>query len=744
MLNGMKQFGRELGSIGRNYKVLIPVLAVILIPVLYSALFLGAFWDPYGRLSDLPVAIVNNDKGAEFNGKTLQIGSDFTGQLKQNPQFDWQFVSKEEAEAGLTDNKYYMAIEIPEDFSEKTTTLTSDRPTAARLSFMPNESYNFLASQIGNSAVEKMKALLNKEVTEAYARTVFGQMELLASGIGQASDGAGQLADGTAKAKDGARLIEQNLSKLAGGSVSLQDGIVKLEAGGGQVKQGAAQLSDGAAALSEGLTRLNAAGQELGAGAAALGHGAESLRTGSASLSGGLARLAEGSGRLVAGSDQAEQAAGQLAGGLGRAAAGTVKLEQGAEQLEQSLAQLAQADPALGQNAEFQKLLAASRQLAAGLGEAKQAQQQLSAGAEQLHTGTVQVKEGIAALNVGIGEARTGGEQLAAGGQQLVTGAGRWQAGMEQLGGKLTEAKNGGEALAAGAKQLNGGAVDLYQGLGKLKENVVPFVDGTVQLEGGAKQVADGLLTLGDGSRQLADQLGEAKGKTAGLQATDAMYDMFAGPIDLDVEKVNEVPNYGTGFAPYFISLGLYVGALLLTIVYSVREPAALPANGRSWFWSKALTLVTVGIVQALIVDAALLFVLRMDVQSVPLFILFSLITSVTFMMLIQFLVTVLQNPGRFVAIVVLIFQLTSSAGTFPLELIPNWLQKVTPWLPMTYSVAGFKDVISSGDTASMWANAGVLGLFAVLFAALTLLYFVVTHRKQHRPAAQPTTATMA
>ncbi|MEF3304058.1 YhgE/Pip domain-containing protein, partial [Paenibacillus sp. GYB003] len=443
--------------------------------------------------------------------------------------------------------------------------------------------------------------------------------------------------------------------------------------------------------------------------------------------------LAEASGQLAAGSGQTEQASGRLADGLGQSAAGAAKLEAGAAQLTQGLEQLAASNAQLAQDAGFQKLLASSKQLAAGLTEAEQAQQQLSDGAKQLHDGAAQLNAGLAAVDGKLKEAQAGARELAAGGQRLASGAATWSAGMTQFGGKLAEAKDGGAALAAGAKQLSAGAAELNDGLASLKANVAPFVDGTMKLENGAQQVAAGLLQLDDGSHELSGKLSDATAKTSGLQPSDSTYDMFAGPIELDVQKVNEVPNYGTGFAPYFLSLGLYVGALLLTIVYSVREPAVRPANGWSWFWSKALTLALVGVVQALVADAALLFILDLNVKSVPLFVLFSILTSVSFMMLIQFLVTVLQNPGRFIAIVVLIFQLTSSAGTFPLELIPAWLQHVTPWLPMTYSVAGFKDVISSGDYDAMWHNAAVLGLFAVLFAALTLVYFTATHRKTRK-----------
>ncbi|MBP1994057.1 YhgE/Pip domain-containing protein [Paenibacillus eucommiae] len=726
----LKQFGSELSSIGRNRKILISVIAVLLVPVLYTAMFLGAFWDPYDRLQDLPVAIVNADKGTEFNGTELHIGDDFVEKLKDNPQFDWAFVTKEEAAAGMENNTYYMTIEIPDDFSEKTTTLTSDHPTAAHFTFLPNESFNFLASQIGNTAVEKMNASLNKEITEVYARTVFEQVEQMVDGIGKASDGAGKLADGTTKAKEGAIQIEQNLSKLVNGTLTLKDGVSKLQAGGERLNQGGAALSGGAGKLADGLTRLYEAQQQLGAGSEALGTGADSLRTGSASLSGGLSQLAQGSGTLVSSLEQAEQASKQLAAGLDQSGAGSAQLEESAAQLAKGLEKLAEQKPELAQNAEFQSLMAGSKQLAGGLTGARTAQEKLGNGADQLNEGLVQLKTGLSTFDSKLKEASAGGQKLAAGGQQLADGASKWNEGLNHFASKLEEAKKGSVELAAGAKELTGGASELNQGLIQLKTSVNPFVDGSVQLKDGAQQMTSGLLQLDDGTHELAGKLSEATAKTSELHASDSMYDMFANPVQPEVQKVNEVPNYGTGFAPYFLSLGLYVGALVLTIVYSVREPAVRPTSGLNWFWSKALTLAAAGIIQALIADVALLWILDLEVKSIPLFMLFSIITSITFMMLIQFLVTTLQNPGRFIAIVILIFQLTSSAGTFPLELIPNWLQKVTPWLPMTYSVAGLKDVISSGDYTSMWKHAAILGLFTIIFAAITLVYFVRLHSK--------------
>lgn len=263
-----------------------------------------------------------------------------------------------------------------------------------------------------------------------------------------------------------------------------------------------------------------------------------------------------------------------------------------------------------------------------------------------------------------------------------------------------------------------------------MKSSADSMTSGTKQLEEGATEMASGLTALQDGSQELSTKLSDASSESSELSLTDAMVGMFAEPIELDVEPVTDVPNYGTGLAPYFLSLGLYVGAMLLTIVYSVKEPAVRPANGWSWFWSKALTLMAIGMIQALIADAALIFMLKMDIQNISLFIMFSVVTSITYMMIIHFLVATMGNPGRFIAVILLILQLTSSAGTFPSELTPDWLQHVSPWLPMTYSVAGLKDVISSGEFSRMWNDVGLLAIYAIAFAVLSLTYFIITHRK--------------
>jgi len=671
-MKGLKQYWKEISAIGRSPKLLIPVIGIAMIPVMYSGMFLGAFWNPYGNLDKLPVAIVNSDRGTTYEGKEMRIGQDFVDELKENKTFDFRFVGRADAEEGLKNNDYYMAIEIPAGFSESAATLTTDKPSPAQLVFMPNESSNFLASQIGNNAVEKMKTELGREVTKAYASAMFDQIRELADGLGQASDGAGEIASGTGDARDGARKLEENLNKLATGSASLKDGIAKLMAGGADLEKGASGLKQGAGGLA-----------------------------------GGLKKLGEAGGRLESGAAQAKDGAAGLAAGLAQSAAGAEKLDAGAGQVAGGLEQYAQAHPELAEDEAFRKLVAASKEVAAGAEAANQGQRQLAAGADKLSAGTAGLEDGL-----------------------------------KSFVAKLGEAGQGGAALEQGAGRLSEGASALKGGLGSLSGGIDRFADGSAKLDDGAREMAEGLVKLTDGTGELSGKLTEAAQKTSGIKDGDDVVDMFASPVELDVVKTNAVPNYGTGLAPYFISMGLYVGALLLTVVYQAKEPIGRPSGGWSWFVSKLLTMTTIGIVQALVADAILLYGVGLEVRSVPLFVLLSVATSVTFMAIIQFLAASMQNPGRFLAIILLIFQLTSSGGTFPLEMVPGWLQNVGAWLPMTHTIAAFKAVVSSGDYDVLRRNVGWLAIYFAAFAALSLAYYLMAYRKEYKKNRTPSRGT--
>lgn len=713
-MKSISVFFQDLVTSFKKPKVIIPIIVVLFIPVLYSGMFLAAFWDPYGKMNEIPVAVVNEDTGAEYEGKSLQVGKDLIEELKKGNDFSWKFVSREEADKGMKANEYYMTIVIPENFSSQATTVMDENPQPAELVFEPNEGYNFLAAQIGGTAVKEIKSKVSAKVTEAYTETLLEQVEKVSGGLNDAGSGASTLNEGAAKLDEGAEKLKENLSKLVAGTNKLNNGITPLKKGVGDLSKGAADLQTGAAKLSGGLNQLKAAEQKLESGATQAYDGGVKLQN-------GLESSVEGANKLKAGLASAQEGSGKLVAGLESSSEGSAKVAEGAKSVAQGLEQLAKSNPELAQSPAVQQLLGASKAVAQGSEQVQQAQAQLLQGSRELHSAHGQLLQG--------------GEQLAQGQQQLAQGAGQLTSGQKQLtdglklfGGKLSEAAAGGHELAQGAGKLSAGARKLGDGMGQLSGGVETLASGSKQLGAGAGELKNGMDKLTEGSGELASKLNEAAEKTSGVKKNDKLVSMYAEPVQVKEQKISEVPNYGTGFSPYFLSLGLFVGALISTLVVPLRGSSVADASAWNRFVSRALAFTGMGLAQSLMASLLVLYGLGLEVKSVPLFFLFSFVTSLCFMFIIQALVTWLENPGRFLAILMLIFQLTTSAGTFPLELIPDWMKAFNPLLPMTYSVSGYKAVVSTGDFSHAWNQLAVLAGFGVVFLALTLLYFV-THK---------------
>ncbi len=828
-------FLSEWKQILTNKRVLIPIIAVAFVPLLYAGMFLWAFWDPYEYLSDLPVAVVNEDAGADYEGEHLELGEELVDELKDNDEFEFHFVPKKEGYRDLENRKYYMLIEIPKNFSENATTLMDEKPKKLELKYVPNEAYNFLSSQIGETAAKEIRAEVSKAVTSTYAETMFDKVGDVAEGLEKASDGSKKLDDGAKDLADGSKELKDNLEVLASSSIEFENGVTKARSGSGELADGSHDLADGMNQLTDASGKLTGASKDVQKGSQALNSGISQVNNGLQELNGKVPDLVAGtgkvqdglnqlqsqlpkqmaesigakiqasSGEMNAGLDQLNQGinkslknelAPKLSSGVSSAVSSQISSEVGAavDQLEGTItemqkkqmealytsllkngvpketvdgifAEMAKESPSTeaikGQlqeklgNMEGQIQAGVEAgvnqgidQATAGINEGfnqyksevnkklggssagldKEIQQAIDPVFDQLSNGLGAIQSGQVALQEGVHQLSNGAKELQDGSSKLSTGQKEYVNNMEVFNQKIKEANSGAHQLSDGANELSNGMGQLADGSSKIK-------DGSQKLADGSGKLSDGTTELQDGTTELHEKLSEAADEAGSVDADDDTYDMMGSPVDVDKKEVNPVPNYGTGFAPYFISLGLFVGALLMTIVFNLRDPAINPRNGITWFLGKFGVVAITGVIQALLVDAILLFGLGIEVRSIPLFMFVSIITSLAFMTMIQLLVTTLGDPGRFIAIIILILQLTTSAGTFPLELIPKIIQPLNNLLPMTYSVQAFKAVISSGDYSFMWQNVGILLLYLLGCAALTMAFFIVKNNVNHKKA---------
>jgi len=188
-------FSSEFKRIFNKKSVLISVAVVLLVPLIYAMIMLSPKWGPQDNIDNIPVAVVNNDRGADQDGTVVNIGDELVENLKANPTLGWDFVSSEEADKGMDDMKYYMLIEVPEDFSENAITVMDDEPVQPELKFVQNEGLHYMAAQVTDTAIETIKTQLSTQITETYVQTVVDQLGGVGDGFSEAADGADQIND---------------------------------------------------------------------------------------------------------------------------------------------------------------------------------------------------------------------------------------------------------------------------------------------------------------------------------------------------------------------------------------------------------------------------------------------------------------------------------------------------------------------------------------------------------------------
>lgn len=331
---------QEWKSLWRNKILMIVLVFIIAIPAIYTTLFLGSMWDPYGKLDNLPVAVVNLDEPVEYEGETLNVGKKLVDKLKEDGSLCFNFTDADQAERGLKNGTYYMVITVPKNFSENATTLMDAVPKKMELDYKTNPGTNYIAMKMSETALEKIKTSVAQEVTKTYAETIFDKISEAGDGMKDAADGAGEIYDGTEKLADGNKTISDNLKTLSEGTLTFKDGTSELKVGLSSYLDGVNQLSDGSTTLANGATSLLTGALKLNEGANSLSDGTKTLTSGTATLESGAKTLESGLKTYTDGVKQANDGAAALNANSSALTAGAQQLTAGNEQLSSGSAQI--------------------------------------------------------------------------------------------------------------------------------------------------------------------------------------------------------------------------------------------------------------------------------------------------------------------------------------------------------------------------------------------------------------------
>jgi putative membrane protein len=601
MLAGLA-FGSEIKRFGRSRMTRLAIVVLMLLPLVYGALYLWAYWDPFGRTNKMPVALVNSDRGAVVSGQQFNAGAEIVKSLTSDGSLDWHVVNLADARSGVDHGKYYFMVELPPDFSAAIASPVTGQPKKANLIAVYNDANNYISTSIGRTAIS--------QVLNAVSSRISGQaVNQMLSVVVSSGSGVKQAADGAAKLDDGARSGSET---LAGGAKQLSDGINQATDPLLAVTKAVSQISGNTEQLQQGATALQQANDQIGAVATAQDAAANSLSS------------------VI---DQLSARQDPLANNL-RGIQDQLRGHQFTPQIRQQLTD--------AQNAAI-------------------------------------------AMTSGL---RNPGSPLGS--------------ALDQVGNKGKDLTNKLTQLRDGAQQVASGNAQLASGIAKLD-------DGARQLKSGSAELA---TKLADGAKQVPNWTDQQK---------DAVADTIGGPVQLEASHENAAPNFGTGMAPFFLTLALFFGALVLWMVLRPLQtrPIAAEVLAIRVVLASYLPAAAIGVFQATILYCVVRFGLGMRVVHPFSMLAFMILISCAFIAATQ-AINALVGPavGRVLIMALLMLQLVSAGGMYPVETTSRPFQVLHKFDPMTYGVNGLRQLILGGIDGRLWqAIIVLLGISAVALA---------------------------
>lgn len=759
----------ELKALIKSPKIWVTMIGVALIPALYNLSFLGSMWDPYGNVDNLPVAVVNQDESSTLNDQTLSIGDNMVDSMSKNKDLDYHFVSAEKAEEGLENGDYYMVITLPEDLSKKAASLLTDDPEKLTINYQTTAGRSFIASKMSESAMTKLKDTVSENITETYTKAVFKIMSSLQDGLQEASDGGNELLSGSQQLESGSQTITDNLNTAASGSQTLADGTATLSSGLTTYTNGVSSLASGAneldsksAALVSGVAQLkesSAQVQQLVDGANSLTDGLQKLATAttlSAEESANIQSLISGLPQLNTGIQQLNASVSEISTEVDTTEISTVLSDIAAQAkgiLEAEEKDSSARLTAIQETAAYQSLDATQQAElvnalnTSGNSVSQQAQQiltdvqtmktTLSSKVTELQTGVSRIANqsnvalpgavtALTTLSTGLNQVNTAATtQLVPGSSQIASGIStlntKLSSGASELLTGVTNYTSGVSQVASGANQLAANNSQLTSGASQLQSGAEELASGSSQLAAGSDTLTSGLTTLTSGISTLTSSLSEASDQLSLVSVTNKNAKLVSNPVSTKKTDNDSVKVNGIGMAPYMIAVSLMVVALSTNVIFANSLSGRPVKNRFEWAKQKLFINGLISTVGSLVLYGAIQFLgFEANYEWRTIFLI--ILGGWTLMALVTALVGWDNRYGSFLSLIMLLLQVGSAGGSYPIELSPKFFQVIHPYMPMTYIVTGLRQTISM--TGSIGTQVGVLSAFLVAFMVLGLIIY--------------------
>lgn len=706
MRAAVRIFSRDLRRIVTNPVALVVTLGVCLIPSLYAWVNILANWDPYQSTGTVPVAVVVEDAGAEVPGMgSVNAGQMVRERLEENHQLGWDFVDeKDRALEGVRSGRYYAAFVIPRDFTATLAGALDGRPAPARVGYYVNEKVSAVAPKVTDTGATELETQIASEFVRTAGEAV-SEKVVAAAARAEGAAGGARTDAAAALGEVGSRLdgLAGTLDGAQGDIAASREAVARAEGALGRAALAADELST-----------------SVDAGLGELGQAREQARSLAADLSGALG---EGSAALAGLASTAGRDVGAIAGDVGWA--------QG--QLSAAISQLRAASGTL-------------RSLRSSLQHARDA---VAAATPSDDAGRELQSAALAGLDDAMGaldeladaqDARLDGLQAAS--DEVAAGAGAMR---DLAGGVAGAAQDGADALAGlRADVAQGVSPELSAALDELGDagghvaGAIGAVGPLARQAQGTLEQLDALLAQCDGTlgriaesaRDAAGRMGALAGEltAAGSAEAGTLDDVLAldpssvgaalgSPVELVDEAVFPVANYGSGVAPFYTNLALWVGGFVLVAIYKLEvdqaELDALGAGPREAFFGRWLLLALLGQVQALVCcvgDVAL----GIQCVSPAAYVFAGMMASLVYVLAVFALASAFRHVGKALAVLLVVLQIPGASGLYPIQMQPGFFRALEPWLPFTYGINAMREAVAGFYDGNYARDLALLMCFAV------------------------------
>lgn len=684
-------FKTDLKNMTTNLPTIIIIVGLIMLPSLYAWFNIKANWDPYGATGGIKVAVVNEDEGTTLLGKQLNIGDEVVQELSSNTKLGWVFAEREEADYGIRSGKYYAMITIPKKFSSDLKTITGTNPIRPTLEYVINEKSNAIAPKITASGANTLKATISENIITAVNRVLFDSFNTVGFSL------------------------EQNLPKIQ----EAVGGIIALDENGLRIREDVEKYKTGIIKAEEVLGTVQ---NDLPNVKHVLNEANELAVTTKETL-----------------------------------LSSTDLLTQIGDFTEETLQSI-------------QDLSAEGVDYAGALENNINNWEAIQNTLEDA-TGTLTT---IEALVGNIQKVTNSLSKLLGGKFNLISEPlNKIQNHIQGIQGELTDALGllqSGKSLALETLRSIQSKLNDLQGLSaeasaRFKETIRPqiatMVDQTTQIAdyvgeistdliGIMPQLEDVIQIATEGVTQGEEVLNSLQAKLPSIQSDihalaqkfsffednnslnqlltllesnpELVANYIAAPVYLKEEALYPIPNYGSGMAPFYTILAIWVGNVILSAILSTETKVG-EVMAREEYLGKGLTFLFLSLIQSAIIALGDYYLLHVYLVHPFAFIGLCFVNAFIFTSIIYTLVSIFGNIGKGIVIILLVLQISSSGGTFPVEVIPSFFQKVSKFLPFTYAIGTLREAQGGIFYPNLYNELLYLAIFALIFIIIGLLF---------------------